>query len=129
MKKLKIVLFALAFVLTAGTLSAQMTAKTIDGAQTNESAPVLALEEEEENWSFFLDERAQTYYIDFEAIKVTLSEIIVKNDTGEVIFKDEVAGLPVDTIYELDYSRFGSGVYEVELHSYTKVLRRKITVN
>lgn len=82
----------------------------------------------DDTWSFFVDEESNTYYIDFENLKVNLSDIVVKNDNGQVVLKDDVFDLPVNTIYELDFSEFQDGTYDVELRSFTGVIRRTIDV-
>lgn len=80
------------------------------------------------DWSFYSDEENQLYYIDFETIQVNLSEVVVKNPQGEILFKDDVYDLPVNTIYELDFSPYGSGNYKVELRSFTKIIEKKINI-
>ena len=81
-----------------------------------------------ENWSFYADEENQLYYIDFQNLKINLSNIVIKNEEGKVLLKDDVFDLPVNTIYELDFSQYGTGTYEVELHSFTEVVRKSIKV-
>ncbi len=81
-----------------------------------------------ENWSFYADEENQLYYIDFQNLKINLSNIVIKNEDGKVLLKDDVFDLPVNTIYELDFSQYGAGTYEVELHSFTEVVRKSIKV-
>jgi hypothetical protein len=82
----------------------------------------------DENWSFYKDEENQLYYIDFEKINFNLSEILVKNDKGEVLIQDDVLDLPVNTIYEIDLSEYGTGNYEVELRSFTKIIRKEVDI-
>ena len=68
------------------------------------------------------------YYIDFETLNVNLSDIIVKNGKGEIVWKDDVFELPVNTIYELDFSQYTAGKYEIQLHSFTGVIRKTISI-
>ena len=82
----------------------------------------------DDNWSFYKDEENQLYYIDFEKINFNLSEILVKNDKGEVLIQDDVLDLPVNTIYEIDLSEYGTGNYEVELRSFTKIIRKEVDI-
>ena len=82
----------------------------------------------DENWSLYADEENRIYYIDFEKLTFNLSDIIVKNDDGEVIFKEDVFDLPVNTIYELDYADFKSGEYQLELRSFTGIIRKTISI-
>jgi len=42
--------------------------------------------------------------------------------------KEELSSLPVNTIYELDYSQFEPGDYEIELRSYTGVMTKTVAV-
>lgn len=79
-----------------------------------------------EDWTLYADEENKLYYIDFENLKVNLSDIVVKNANGEVILKDNVFDLPVNTIYELDFSTYKPGAYEIELRSFTNVIRKKL---
>lgn len=111
------------------SLSAQTTAKSLAGHGGSGDATVMNLEEEDGTWSFFLDEQSQVYFIDFESLPVTLSEIIVKDQKGKVKMEDDVSALPVNTIYELSYSDLSPGIYDVELHSYSKIMRRRIIVH
>ena len=76
----------------------------------------------------FTDQTSKTYFIDFERLNVILSGIVVKDVLGGVVFKDEVANLPVDTIYELNLSRMSPGTYDIELQSYTGVIRKTVTL-
>jgi len=87
------------------------------------------LDANEDDWSFFLDEENKLCFIDFETLKVNLSDIIVKNQNGEVVYEDEVFDLPVNTIYEIDFSKLGTGEFDVELRSFTGTMRRSVTIN
>lgn len=100
-----------------------MTAQTSLSANANTSLTLTA----DEN-TFFEDAANQVLYIDFENVKVNLSDLKVKDAKGEIVMKDELWSLPVNTIYELDYSTFKPGEYEIEVRSYTGVLKRKVSV-
>ncbi|MEN0046883.1 MAG: DUF3244 domain-containing protein [Bacteroidota bacterium] len=78
--------------------------------------------------SFFVDEESQTYFIDFQNLNVNLNAIVVKDESGKVVLDDKVFDLPVDTIYELDLSRLAKGRYKVELQSFSKVIKKSITL-
>ena len=82
----------------------------------------------DENWSFYKDEENQLYFIDFEKINFNLSEILVKNDNGDILIQDDVLDLPVNTIYEIDLSEFGAGDYHVELKSFTGIIRKEVNI-
>ncbi|MCB0644197.1 MAG: hypothetical protein KDC44_21285, partial [Phaeodactylibacter sp.] len=81
-----------------------------------------------DNQSFFIDDESSVYYIDFESINVTLNTIVVKNASGSVVFQENLYNLPVNTIYELDYSTYKPGTYQIELRAYSGVIRKSITV-
>lgn len=78
--------------------------------------------------SLFLNEETKTYYIDFEPIQVNISEIVLKNASGAVLYRENVSGLPVNAIYELDMSRYSPGAYRIELHTFIGVLGKDIQV-
>ena len=71
----------------------------------------------EEEWSFFYDAENEIYYIDFETISLNLTKVKVVANNGNAVIADNVADLPVNTIYELDCSQLTNGSYTVELHS------------
>ncbi len=79
-------------------------------------------------WSFFVDEETNIYFIDFELIKENLKEIIITDPSGKIVYRDELWDLPVNTIYEIDFNQIGPGEYTVELHSYTHVYRKEVTI-
>lgn len=113
-----------ALLLFSGVLFAQTS--TAEDDLFNNDTELEELTNEE--WSFFMDEDKQVYYIDFETISVNLNEVVIKNGEGEVVMKDDLWGLPVNTIYELDFSPFEKGNYEVELRSFTGVLRKTVSL-
>lgn len=80
----------------------------------------------QEEWSFFYDEENKIYYIDFETISMNLTKVKVVTNNGKAIISDNVADLPVNTIYELDCSQLTEGKYTVELHSYTEVIKKEV---
>ena len=97
-------------------------------ANTSESHSTELPSLEGDSWTFYLDTETKVYYIDFETISVNLSEIKVKNDADEVVLKDELWELPVNTIYELDFTGLEPGTYHVELSSYTGVIKKEVTI-
>ncbi|MFN7117943.1 MAG: hypothetical protein ACK4TA_14170 [Saprospiraceae bacterium] len=82
-----------------------------------------------DDWTIFADAENKLYYIDFETLKVNVSDVLVRNEKGELVWKDHVFNLPVNTIYELDFSRFKAGTYEIELRTFTGAIRKKIAFN
>lgn len=82
----------------------------------------------DDNWSFYVDEENQLYFIDFEKLNVNLSTVIVSNEKGEVLIKDDVLDLPVNTIYEIDFSNFGTGNYQIEIRSFTGFIKKEVSI-
>ena len=121
MQRFTILLF---FVVISFSLSAQSSASL----STSVNLDLVNLNESDNNWSFFVDEENKLYYVDFEKLSFNLSDIVVKNEEGEVVFKEDVLDLPVNTIFELDFSSYAAGEYEVELRSFTGMLRKKVTI-
>lgn len=80
----------------------------------------------ESDWSFFYDAENEIYYIDFETISLNLTKVKVIAKDGKAVIADNVADLPVNTIYELDCSDLAKGNYTVELHAYTEVLKKEV---
>jgi hypothetical protein len=80
------------------------------------------------NWTFYLDKEDKKCYIDFETISVNLTEIEVKTTEGKLILRENLSDLPVDAIYELDMKEWDPGKYQVELKTYTGVIRRELEV-
>mgnify|MGYP006902068406 CR=1 FL=1 len=87
-----------------------------------------AIEEYDDSWTIFQDELSQTYFIDFETIALNLREIVITDNEGQIIHKEYVGDFPVNAIYELDYSQFEAGNYQIELRSYTKSLIQELEV-
>ena len=123
---MKSVLLVLGFLMTSFSLFSQTAAKGITTASES-VAPLTVMGDVE--MSIYSDDENQTYFIDFEKISVNLSDIVVKNKAGEVVFKEDVYDLPVNSIYELDASEFGAGEYVMELRSFTGVIKKDISVD
>jgi len=86
------------------------------------------LDLDDNNWALYADEENKLYYIDFESLSMNLSDIVVKRENGEVVLREDVFELPVDTIYEIDFNQYGDGTYEIELRSFTDALKQTVTV-
>ena len=121
---MKIVSFTIGFLLLSTTIFSQ----TANGASAPSESDLVIETIENTDWSFYADEDNRTFYIDFEKINVNLSDIVVKNSKGEIIYSEDVLGLPVNAIYELNFDDYGEGEYEVELRSFTKIIRKEITI-
>lgn len=96
---------------------------------SNEKNDEIVSFEISKDFSFFGDEENNVVFVDFENLSVNLSEIVVLNkETGNVVLREDVADLPVNTIFEIDLAKFKKGNYEVELRSYTGVMKKSLTV-
>lgn len=122
----KVVLLFVFSCLSLHTLSAQTANARPNDDLTNIMPTQTA--EIHENWSFYEDQDNKVYYIDFENLKVNLNDISVLDEQGQVVMREDVAGLPVNTIYELDMSRFAPGPYTVSLRSHNGVINKRIEV-
>lgn len=118
----------LAFLLTLGFTQISFAQTSASNTTNFSTLPVEKSFEVNEDWSFYSDEENKLFYIDFENISANLSDIVVKDSNGKVLFKENVFDLPVNTIYELDCSEYASGEYEVELRSFTNVMRKTFTI-
>ena len=110
----------------AQTASLDATPIGDNASTTAASSSLLHIENEE--WSLYADEENQLYYVDFATLSVNLNDIIVTRQDGEVVLRDDLFNLPVDTIYEIDFSQYGAGRYTVELRTYTDVIEREVLI-
>ena len=123
MRKILIAL-AIAFCSTFSTLHAQLLSLNTTGYETTKQA------DNNKDWSIFTDSENRMVYVDFEKINVNLSNITVKDLEGKVLFKDETLWqLPVNTIYEIDFSKFPKGNYVIELKTFTNVIKKNVTIS
>lgn len=81
-----------------------------------------------ENDVFFTDPDTKVCYIDFAALNGYAKELIVKSGS-DVVYRESVWELPENTIYELDYDEYLEGKYEINLHTYSTVVRKVLDVN
>ncbi len=88
----------------------------------------VTLDESESDWSFYSDDENKTYFIDFEKLSFNLSEIVVKDQKGKIVVREDVLDLPVNTIFELDFSTFNSGSYIIELRSFKGMLKKEVSL-
>jgi hypothetical protein len=83
----------------------------------------------QQDWSFYTDRESRILYIDFEKITCNLTGLVVKDKENKIIFKDDALWeLPVNTIYEVDFSKFSTGDYVVELKSFSSVFKKTVSI-
>ena len=114
--------FMVAFSVTT-PLNAQLLSIAPNGNETSKQIETV------KDWSFYTDHENQILYIDFEKIDVNLSSVSVKDANNKPVFKDEnLWQLPVNTIYEVDFSGKPKGQYTVELRTFTTTLKKVVTI-
>lgn len=123
-----VALAALGFTVEGAAQSASLDAAPLGNPDQFTAASESLLHIENDEWSLFADEENQLYYVDFATLSVNLNDIIVTRQDGEVVLRDDLFNLPVDTIYEIDFSQYGEGSYTIELRSFTDVIRREIVI-
>ncbi len=113
----------LLFVFFSSNISAQSMAST-----GKVEMDFITLDESESDWSFYSDDENKTYFVDFEKLSFNLSEIVVKDAEGKIVMREDVLDLPVNTIFELDFSEFNSGKYLIELRSFKGMLKKEVSL-
>lgn len=109
-------------VVSLSSLTAQITAKSPLASANNAEMSVLGAND----LSIYSDEDNHTYFVDLEQVAVNVNKIVVKANDGSVVWQDDVFDLPVNAIYELDFSGFTTGEYVIELQAFTGVIRKRI---
>lgn len=123
MRKILIVAI-IAFCSSFSALHAQLLSINTAGYETTKQTDNTA------DWSIYADSENRMLYIDFEKINVNLSSMIVKDLDGKILFRDETLWqLPVNTIYEVDFSKFPKGNYVIELKTFTSSIKKNVAVN
>jgi hypothetical protein len=122
-------MFFAACVIVATSTFSPLKAQLLSTATSSEAGTTNPATDKSE-WSLFTDKENGMVYIDFEQININLNGLVVKDKEGKVVFKDDALWqLPVNTIYEIDFSKFPKGAYSVELKSFTATLRKDIAIN
>jgi len=113
-------LFMTVFSLQAQTSSTQIAAIFTDLLSNN---PV----DTSEDWSYYQDVDNQLFLIDFETLNYNIFEIVLRDrNTDRIIYQEDVFDLPVNSIYEFDYSTYLEGEYTLELRSTVRTLEQKL---
>ncbi|NRB51769.1 MAG: hypothetical protein HRU41_29120 [Saprospiraceae bacterium] len=126
-RKIAVVCLVLFFGITGG-LSAQNAAKST--AKTDKKVSALlsktSTPTQEQDWTIFHDDENDIYYIDFETIKVNISDVVIRDESNKIIYEEDVFDLPVNTIYELDMKAYKAGKYRIELRTFTDIIAKNI---
>lgn len=83
---------------------------------------------DDNDWSVFFDDHQKTAYIDFAKIHNNLSDLLVVNAKGEIVYQENIWQLPKNTIFELDYSQFAPGAYKMSIRTYSKTIEHTFIV-
>lgn len=106
-------------------VSAQIT---FAGEESNDLLTMIAPNVTDIDGVFFMDPESKVCFIDFAMLDGYAKHLVVRNG-DEIIVDERVWELPTNTIYELDYANYSQGNYLVELHTYSKVVQKRISVN
>lgn len=78
--------------------------------------------------ALYTDRDNDLFYIDFEKIDVPLQKVVIRDGEGDIIVKEDVSGLPVNTIYEVDLNDQEPGQYRIELYTFSDQIRYRFPV-
>ncbi len=82
---------------------------------------------EDDDWTYFQDLDNKLFLIDFESLSMNLVEIVLRNNkTGKIVYREDVFDLPVNSIYEFDYTTYLKGSYTIELRSFVRTIAHDI---
>lgn len=123
-------MFFAACVIVATSTFSPLNAQLLSTATPPSEVTTANFATEKPEWSLYTDKENSMVYIDFEKINVNLNGLIVKDNAGKVVFKDDALWqLPVNTIYEVDFSKLPKGAYSIELKSFTATLKQEVAIN
>lgn len=114
------------FVLVLGMAISPVFAQTASIGATVDVVSDLKSDAAEDYFFYSSDEEEQTVFIDFENIKISLNEIVLRNENGKELLREDVSHLPVNSIYEINLKDYKEEVYVIELKSYSKTIRRAL---
>lgn len=90
-------------------------------------ATLITIDADDENNIFFTDPENKVCFIDFAELNGYAKQLIVKSE-NEVVVNEALWELPSNTIYELDYEYYIQGKYQIELYTYSSVLKKELQV-
>jgi len=86
------------------------------------------IEKVEEKASFRNNAMSNIVYIDIEALGGNVNDLAVVGSEGEIVYKENMMGLPANTIYELDMESYEKGAYTIRVRTFNDVLKHEVTV-
>ena len=108
-------------------VSTGLLAQTSDNSEEVIEATLLTIEADDNSKIFFTDPESKVCYIDFSELNGYAKQLIVKSD-AEVVVNEALWELPSNTIYELDYEYYIQGKYQIELYTYSTVVKKELQV-
>ena len=122
--------FFIALLATGTVLNAQRsltTSSLVNEDYPTVSSPVLTNVSGEQQ-CVFIDSDEKICFVDFEQIQFNLKEVNIIDQDGSYVYTKDVTSLPVNTILEIDYSKFQSGKYLIEMKSYSQSIHRQVAL-
>ncbi len=111
----------LGLMMTCYSLQAQSASNEFSSifSEVLNSNPVVS----DDDWTYYQDTDNHLFLIDFESLSYNIFEIVLRNSqTDEIVYREDVFDLPVNSIYELDYTNYSKGMYRIELRSFVRTV-------
>lgn len=102
------------------TLSAQTATLQEDDLEIIEITEIPTTAE----WMFASVDNERLQYVDFEQLQDHLTDLLIKDASGNIIYRENVSQLPTNTIYEIDFSQYEGNRFQVELRSFSGVISK-----
>ena len=97
-------------------------------ASIKESVDINQFTTSTESETFFFDSEGSICFIDFANFNVNINSVSIYDPAGIQLLSEEVWDLPVNSIYEVDTSKFKSGTYTLVLNTYKGNIRKDISI-
>ncbi|WP_235295866.1 hypothetical protein [Portibacter marinus] len=91
----------------------------LGSAHTTVLDPPTAVKVVEVDFPIFKDKDFKIIYLDFELLTTNVKSLQIIKNKSNIAFTDDVSKVSVDGIYEIDYSEYSAGQYDLELLTYT----------
>lgn len=97
-------------------------------ASLEESIDINQFTTSTESEIFFFDSEGSICFIDFANFNVNINAVSIYDPAGNQLLSEEVWDLPVNSIYEVDTSKFRSGTYTLVLNTFKGNIRKDIRI-
>ena len=116
--------FALVFsIFSVVALQAQTASTTTTDSDDFEIIEITQIPTTSE-WMFSAIDNERLQYVDFEQLQDHLTDLLIKDAAGNILYRENVSQLPTNTIYEIDFSQYEGNRFQVELRSFTGVISK-----